>query len=838
MQRFSSRQRSSKCARGHRWGMRLQQPLTHPSNSREPEALHARRVPGSAGPAAAVGAPAVAAAAAAAASARWPVNAAAPRAACARAGQRWVIRLANAAPGGESAARRSWGPSPARASTIAESLSGVASDQMEQEWEQEIDELMKLVQLLPSSVRSALEDHPDMLELLEVVMDLGRPPLARFPSGDVKLSQQPITAEDLDFAVRQVGEFGGDNRAGIDRTLHRISCMRNRTGRIIGLTCRVGRAVKGSAQMVRDLVLSGASILLLGRPGVGKTTAIREVSRMLADECTKRVVIVDTSNEIGGDGDIPHAGIGRARRMQVAAPEAQHRVMIEAVENHMPQVIVIDEIGTAEECAAARTIAQRGVQLVATAHGNQMENVIKNPQLADLVGGIQSVTLGDEEAKRRGVQKSILERAAPPTFDVCIEMLERTKWRVHLDVGQAVDVVLAGGDAGGQVRERAADGTVLKYNYNPAISGVIRGAARSSTPAAPGAGAAGGVAGGAQGGGGGGDGLSMASVGSRSSAASLSSRDGDLAPGPIRPPGSSFIRSPVASMSLDEGDVDGPGAAAAAAAAEGDFGAGKRLRRLISRQAVAGVTAEGAELRLYPYELDEDVLWDVMCDMKLLGKVFITTSLASADAVLALRAKVKQNSELRALARENGVPIYAVKTSGSANLVKAFRTLLGIDPSAGGTFGPPSAASDGDEPPPRPAPRLSAAAAAVAAAWSAGAAASTSADASPTASVLGSEDAGDGMAAAAAARAGAASGAAKVYGYKAWAEEEALEEAQMAVTEIVVPLHQPVELMPRAPSVLEAQIRLLERYKLSYEMVGSGAESRLRILPRVGSVAQ
>ncbi|KXZ55595.1 hypothetical protein GPECTOR_2g1145 [Gonium pectorale] len=694
--------------------------------------------------------------------------------------------------------------------SVAAAATDVAAGGLEEEWEQEIDELMKLVQLLPAGVRSALEEHPQMLELLEVVMDLGRPPLARFPAGDVKLSTQPISAEDLDFAVHQVGEFGGDNRAGIDRTLHRISCMRNRTGRIIGLTCRVGRAVKGSALMVRDLVLSGASILLLGRPGVGKTTAIREVSRMLADEATKRVVIVDTSNEIGGDGDIPHSGIGRARRMQVAAPEAQHRVMIEAVENHMPQVIVIDEIGTAEECAAARTIAQRGVQLVATAHGNELENVIKNPQLADLVGGIQSVTLGDDEAKRRGVQKSILERAAPPTFDVCIEMLERTKWRVHLDVGQAVDVVLAGGDAGGQVRERANDGTILKYNYNPAISGVIRGAARSpaGAPGAVPSAGAGGYAGSGSGNGNGAGAYSAAAAGAGAAGrgATASSWEPELAPGPVRPAGNSFIRTPVASLSPDDADVE----AAAAAAGDGDFGAGKRLRRVTSRQSIAGLTAEAAQLRLYPYELDEDVLWEVMSDMKLIGKVFITPSLAAADAVLALRAKVKHNAELRAMARECGVPIYAVKTSGSSNLVKAFRTLLGIDPSAGGAFGHQS---DAEDAPPS--------------------AASTS---SVLASVSDDEEGGD--AGGAVRRGGSVAGmGGKGYSYKAWAEDEAIEEAQGAVTDIVIPLHQPVELLPRAPSVLEAQIRLLERYKLTYEIVGSGTEARLRILPRVGSPA-
>ncbi|EFJ43037.1 hypothetical protein VOLCADRAFT_66371 [Volvox carteri f. nagariensis] len=306
-------------------------------------------------------------------------------------------------------------------------------------------ELQLLLRLLPPTVRAVLENHPDVETLVEVVMDLGRPPSARFPGGDVLLSDRAMTAEDLEQAVKQVGRFDGDNRSGIDSTLHRISCIRNRAGRVVGLTCRVGRAVPGAAELVRDLVLAGRSILLLGRPGVGKTTALREVCRIAADESRRRVVVVDTSNEIGGDGDVPHPSIGSARRMQVPRPEAQHDVMVEAVENHMPQVIVIDEISTLAECTAARTIAQRGVQLVGTAHGGRLENVIKNPSLADLVGGIQSVTLGDEEARRRGVQKSILERAAPPTFDVAVELEERGRWRVHLDVGGAVDAILAGG---------------------------------------------------------------------------------------------------------------------------------------------------------------------------------------------------------------------------------------------------------------------------------------------------------------------------------------------------------------------------------------------------------
>ena len=284
-------------------------------------------------------------------------------------------------------------------------------------------------------------------------MDLGRLPEARYPGREVVLSRDDVDEEDIQFVIDHIGEFGADNRAGIERTLHRISCIRNRRGKIVGLTCRIGRAVYGTIRVIEDLVLSGASILLLGRPGVGKTTMLREVARVLADDANKRVVIVDTSNEIGGDGDIPHPAIGGARRMQVATPAMQHAVMIEAVENHMPEVIVIDEIGTELEAAAARTIAERGVQLVGTAHGTSLENLMLNPTLADLIGGIQSVTLGDEEARRRGTQKSILERKAPPTFDVVVEIVSWQRVAIHADVAATVDAMLRGFAAYPEVRQ-------------------------------------------------------------------------------------------------------------------------------------------------------------------------------------------------------------------------------------------------------------------------------------------------------------------------------------------------------------------------------------------------
>jgi stage III sporulation protein SpoIIIAA len=306
------------------------------------------------------------------------------------------------------------------------------------------DDLEALLVTLPPEIHDAVNRLDNRSELLEIVMDLGRLPEGRFPEGEVILSTQPVTYADLEYVVERIGEFGDDNRAGIERTLHRISALRNRKGKIVGLTCRIGRAVLGSIALIRDIVEQGQSILILGRPGVGKTTLLREIARVLADEANKRVVVVDTSNEIAGDGDIPHPGIGRARRMQVARTAEQHAVMIEAVENHMPQVIVIDEIGTELEAAAARTIAERGVQLVATAHGNSLGNLLVNPTLSDLVGGIQTVTLGDEEARRRHTQKSILERKAPPTFDVVVEQQSWQELIVHRDVADTVDSMLRG----------------------------------------------------------------------------------------------------------------------------------------------------------------------------------------------------------------------------------------------------------------------------------------------------------------------------------------------------------------------------------------------------------
>ena len=325
------------------------------------------------------------------------------------------------------------------------------------------DDLTRLYGVLPADVRDAVKNHPERKHLLEVVLDLGRAPEARFLGeiGSMFLREAPVVEAELVAAAKAVGEFGGDNRAGIEGTLHRISCIRNRRGHIVGMTCRVGRAVTGHIDMIRDILPSGESVLFLGRPGVGKTTVIREMARVLSDELKKRVVIIDTSNEIGGDGDVPHPAIGGARRMQVPDPSQQHRVMIEAVENHTPEIIIVDEIGTVEEAAACRTIAERGVTLIGTAHGQLLENLIKNPTLSDLVGGVQSVTLGDDEARARGCQKTIMERQAPPTFPILIEMHERDFWVAH-NVEESVDEVLAGGRPVVQMRRRdEATGEVM-----------------------------------------------------------------------------------------------------------------------------------------------------------------------------------------------------------------------------------------------------------------------------------------------------------------------------------------------------------------------------------------
>jgi stage III sporulation protein SpoIIIAA len=342
------------------------------------------------------------------------------------------------------------------------------------------DDLDALLNVLPQNIVEAVHKANHYDKLLEIILDLGRVPTARFVDGEIVLRESEITREEIDFVDQHVGDFDADNRAGIERTLHRISAIRNRRGVIVGLTLRVGRAVYGTIDIIQDVIESGKSVLILGRPGVGKTTLLREAARILAE--TRRVVIVDTSNEIGGDGDVPHPAVGRARRMQVKVPTLQHEVMIEAVENHNPEVIVIDEIGRELEALAARTIAERGVQLIGTAHGQTLDNLLQNPTLSDLVGGIEAVTLSDEEARRRGTQKTVLERRAPPTFDVLIEIQSRDQFAIHMDVTEAVDSFLRGYPLPAENRIRDEDGKIRVEKAPAAPLGAAQRPQRGTRP--------------------------------------------------------------------------------------------------------------------------------------------------------------------------------------------------------------------------------------------------------------------------------------------------------------------------------------------------------------------
>ncbi|WP_041596626.1 R3H domain-containing nucleic acid-binding protein [Halothece sp. PCC 7418] len=482
------------------------------------------------------------------------------------------------------------------------------------------DDLDALLATLPPEIASHLTDHEQRGELIEVVIDLGRKPEARFANHWEYLSEATVTRDDLQFCSDRVGMFSGDNRAGIERTLHRISAMRNRTGEIVGLTCRIGRAVYGTIGMIRDLVETGRSILMLGRPGVGKTTALREIARVLADDLNKRVVIIDTSNEIAGDGDIPHPSIGRARRMQVASPELQHQVMIEAVENHMPEVIVIDEIGTELEALATRTIAERGVQLVGTAHGNQLDNLIKNPTLSDLIGGIQAVTLGDEEARRRGSQKTVLERKALPTFDIAVEMLERRRWVVHQDVSVTIDQLLRGHDPLTEVRSANEQGEV-EISSSGGQSQKMNGKSRLQNPILP------------------------RPTGWRAS--------GQMTPVEPSPP-----RNPDFEQMLDQ--------------------SWQQAEEHTEKVRTPGPNGEDWPVYVYPYGISRNLLDQVLELSKL--PVVLTKDIDSADAVIALRSQVKHHSKLRQLAKTKEVPIHIVKSNTLPQISRTLQRLLDLDP--------------------------------------------------------------------------------------------------------------------------------------------------------------
>ena len=578
------------------------------------------------------------------------------------------------------------------------------------------DDLQKLLDIFPLDIRQVLEQHPSRDNLIEVVMDLGRCPEARFPGRAEYLSETPVSQKQLNYCIQRVGHFGGDNRAGIEQTLHRISAIRNRTGEIIGLTCRVGRAVKGTIHMIRDLVETGQSILMLGRPGVGKTTALREIARVLADDLNKRVVIIDTSNEIAGDGDIPHPAIGRARRMQVARPELQHQVMIEAVENHMPEVIVIDEIGTELEASAARTIAERGVQLVGTAHGNQIENLIKNPTLSDLVGGIQSVTLGDEEARRRRSQKTVLERKAPPTFEIAVEMLERQRWVVHESVADTVDSLLLGRHPSPQVRTVNENGNVTITREVPSVP--IGMLPASSAPTH-----------------------------------SPKRSNGWLRAGQLLPFPQARDKDRVSGLQLSQ-----------------DFGKREEERSLdesLDQPDQFGYfgnkldsNGKGKPLYVYPYGISRHQLEEVIRSRNL--PIVLTKDIDGADAILALRAHMRKHANLRRIAENHQVPIHMIKANTIPQITQTLRQVLGMDePDTIDEYSLGGFAQSGDE-----------------------------------------ED-----------------------------EIDALEEARLAVEQIVIPKRQPVELLPRSAKVRQMQHELVEHYRLNSSSFGSEPNRRLRIYP-------
>ncbi len=606
------------------------------------------------------------------------------------------------------------------------------------------DDLNKLLEMLPKDLRDKLNAHPDKDSLVEVVMDLGRLPEARFPGKAEYLSDRLISQADLDESIKNVGDFGGDNRAGIERTLHRISAIRNRRGEVIGLTCRVGRAVFGTIAMIRDLVESGKSILMLGRPGVGKTTALREIARVLADDLGKRVVIIDTSNEIAGDGDVPHPAIGRARRMQVAKPELQHQVMIEAVENHMPEVIVIDEIGTELEAIAARTIAERGVQLVGTAHGNQLENLMKNPTLSDLIGGIQSVTLGDDEARRRGSQKSVLERKAPPTFEVAVEMLERQKWTVHDEVAQTVDMLLRGRQPNPQVRSVDKQGkvTIANESGGPVATPPRNRQVRMVPLGGNGDYGSGGNSGGRYGSGG----YGGASYG-RSGEGSL----GANVVVPEQPFGwrSNGRMTPLSNASPERREFEG--------LLESKIG--NTFDDLDITETSFGPNGEELPLKVYPYGIGRHQLDQLISTLNL--PIHLTKDMDDADAVLALRSHIKNHSKLRHIAKARQIPIHTLKSSSIPQIAIALRRLLSME--------------DLHDP-----------------------------DSLDLSSFTRTED-ND--------------------------EIEALEEARLAVEQIVIPKGQPVELLPRSPLIRKMQHELIEHYHLKSQSFGDEPNRRLRIYP-------
>ena len=593
------------------------------------------------------------------------------------------------------------------------------------------DDLEALLDALPPEIGQRMRSLDQVGSVIEVVMDLGRKPEARFGGGGEEvLLDREISPEDIQYVVEHVGSFGEDNRAGIERTLHRISAIRNRNGKIVGLTCRVGRAVFGTIEIVDDLVESGQSILIMGRPGIGKTTMLREAARVLADDLDKRVVIVDTSNEIAGDGDIPHPGIGRARRMQVRTPDLQHAVMIEAVENHMPEVIVIDEIGTELEALAARTIAERGVQLIGTAHGNNLDNLMMNPTLSDLIGGIQTVTLGDDEARRRRSQKSVLERKAPPTFDVIVEIQDRDRVAVHADVAETVDAMLRGDalapemrwkDEGGvhrsQARTRPGPRSRMPGERFGGVPGVPVDPLSRGFPPAPGqepAGGAYGRAGGSSRGRRGRRGMEWQAEGAARRASGPVFRAGAIADrGPIEretvapEPRARDARElerqaewrasadrAMTELLADEVDVAEVDAAEprspvalgieagaesvapdARAAHEPISGDEERLLIRMAERHEAGVALE--PMNVLAYGISRKRLEQAVKDLQL--PVVVVREPDEADVVITLRSSYKQRSPIIREAEARGIPIYVLKSNTIVQMQAILTSLYVLD---------------------------------------------------------------------------------------------------------------------------------------------------------------
>ena len=540
------------------------------------------------------------------------------------------------------------------------------------------DDLEALLVTLPPEIAQRVRSFSTRADLLELVLDLGRKPEARFIHGEERLLEREIDESDIAYVTGRIGVFGDDNRAGIERTLHRISALRNRAGKVVGLTCRIGRAVFGTIDIIRDIAESGQSILIMGRPGVGKTTMLREVARVVADDLGKRVIVVDTSNEIAGDGDIPHPGIGDARRMQVRTPTEQHAVMIEAVENHMPEVIVIDEIGTELEAHAARTIAERGVQLVGTAHGNTLDNLMLNPTLSDLIGGIQTVTLGDEEARRRGTQKSVLERKAPPTFDVVVEIVERDRVIVHRNVAETVDAILRGQMVPPEIRWRDEGGELragTKYDYqisetaagNPAFAPIeptggygsygrgtrardagtrtTFGAERGAGPSA-GAGLAGAPAG----------------RGRRRGMRTIPGETRAEEPVPFRGPSVPSLDEPVRRQPT-------PAEVEAASADDSELGgAGRAARRQSSASRGVSVFPFGVSRKRFEQAVRE-----------LAVPVNVAREVDEADAVLTLRNYYRQKPSVLREAESSGVPVYVLKNNTILQMQNMLASLFDIE---------------------------------------------------------------------------------------------------------------------------------------------------------------